>query len=96
MGYRISYGESVQKIEIQEKPTGNKSNKKLFLIAAIVLVLLAVWSFSDRLTEYLIPVDPKITRSAVTTMVSDIGAGEPVGEAVTAFCKEIIAGAQES
>ena len=96
MGYRISYGENVQKIEIQEKPAGKRSNKKYFLVAAIVAVLLAAWSFSDRLTEYLIPGDPEITRSAMTTMVAEIGSGESVGEAVTAFCKEIIAGAQVS
>jgi hypothetical protein len=44
------------------------------------------------LRDLLLPGDEEITASALEGMVSDLRAGEPVREAVEAFCREILAG----
>lgn len=42
--------------------------------------------------DLLLPGDEDITAAALEGIVSDLRAGEPLGEALETFCKEIIAG----
>jgi hypothetical protein len=46
------------------------------------------WWFRDLL----LPGDEQVTSAALEGMVSDLRSGEPIGEAVETFCREILAG----
>ena len=58
----------------------------------LLLGLLAVgYRYRERVVDWLIPGDDAITTVAAETLIADLRAGVPAGEAVTAFCEEIIA-----
>jgi hypothetical protein len=42
--------------------------------------------------DLLLPGDEQVTSAALEGMVSDLRSGEPIGEAVETFCREILAG----
>ena len=89
MSYCIKYDPEKKKIYPQ-KATG----KPRWLILALVLVVLLFAAqkldTSGKIKSILLPGDPQTTSAALSTMITEIREGEPVGEAVTAFCLEII------
>lgn len=87
MGYRIVYGRKERK---------RISPKKIGAIFAVMIVVAILMLPSSRavVAEILLPGDPEVTASALQTLVSDLGEGQGIGDAVTAFCHEIIAGGQ--
>lgn len=64
------------------------------MAAGLLLVCLLVrllWPASmDKLRQMLIPGDPEVTGRAASEMVSQLHEGVPVGDAVQAFCREIL------
>lgn len=66
--------------------------KKAFTLAFILAGIIYVKTYG--LPDFLIPGDPEITVPATQSMISDLKAGEPLDDAITAFCLEIINGAQ--
>ena len=64
--------------------------------AAIAAAGLAVTLMVPRgrlwVRDILLPGDEDITAAALEGMVSDLRSGEPLGDAVETFCKEILAG----
>lgn len=87
MGYRIVYGKQEKKII---------PFKRIGVIAAVIAVsAMLLWPASrSAVAEILLPGDAEITAKALQTMAEELGEGQGIGEAVTAFCQEIIAGGQ--
>lgn len=91
MGYRIQYDPEQNK----KYPSKVRAIKQKYLlltavmIAGFVLGVLGIKN-SNALKRMLLPGDPQVTESAFNAMVTDIRAGESVGDAVTAFCLEIM------
>jgi hypothetical protein len=87
MGYRIVYGKQEKKIV---------SPKKIWLIVpAVILFALLLWPAGrNTVRDIILPGDPDVTTAALQTLVSELGDGQGFGEAMTAFCKEIITGGQ--
>lgn len=89
MGYRIEYDSEKNKIY----PISTTRKPKWLIIALAVMVALFVLQKLDtnQATRYLLlPGDPEITSSAFSAMVENIREGTLIGDAVTAFCLEII------
>lgn len=93
MGYRIEY-ETVGRHK-------QSSKKNWTGMTAGILVLLLVFGAMTIKTvglewvqEVLLPGDPDVTAAALENMVEDLKDGNSFGEAVTAFCKEIMKHAQ--
>lgn len=87
MSYKISYGEPSQK--------ALHSSFRLPVVAGLVLTLaiLARIFYPDatkQLTEALLPVTSDSSQKAMEVFVENIKAGESFGDAVTAFCQEIL------
>jgi hypothetical protein len=59
------------------------------LLSAIFLVI----TIYNGSANWLLPGDPAVTEAALRKMIENLSQGEAFGDAVTAFCKEIIAGA---
>lgn len=43
-----------------------------------------------KLQEFLLPGEPTVTQEAFDTMIDKIQDGEPVREALTAFCQKVV------
>ena len=90
MGYRIEYGQSAVKIPIIDK----KKKRFPFLLIGVGVLLAAMLLPQTRvmLRDFLLPGDSAVTAAAMETFIDDLQAGQSIGEAVTVFCREIIAG----
>ena len=89
MSYRIEYNPEKNR----KYPMPRTKNGKWVMVALTAVVLmfaLLKLDESQTIRSWLIPGDPEITTAAFSNMVADIRNGEPAGEAVTAFCLEII------
>lgn len=87
MAYQVSYSGSYQKKDIQTKE--KNVLVKVVGICVIVIGLLLI----PAVRSFLIPGDTAVTKSAVSNFKSNIEAGAPLDESFTAFCKEILEGA---
>ena len=90
MAYKISYGSA-------RDVSNPKSRFRLWLsaVAAIVfglaiLVRLVFPEETKLVTEALFPLTSASSREALEVFSQNINAGESFGDAVTAFCREII------
>jgi len=90
MGYRIRYNREKDK----QFPMKQRRTWKKRLICLTVLMFLlgcvAEWHNGTVLKKLLIPGDPAKTEAALTEMIDDIRSGESFGDAINAFCKEIL------
>lgn len=92
MAYRINYTPEDTKRYPHPQSSRDIPWKKyctLFLILVCTLYLKLC-----GIPDFLIPGDAEVTKQATQTMIADIKAGEPLDDAVTAFCIEIIHSAQ--
>lgn len=64
----------------------------LFLFVAIVVSGVRLFRDTDAIV-CLLPGDPEITAAALDELRQDLYDGQPIQEALTAFCREIIDGA---
>lgn len=85
MGYFVSYGPQYPK----PAPRG----KKWLLVVLVLLVVLGVRYFAGQIPwEQLIPGDTAVTVAAMENLADALSQGESVGQAITAFCQQILAG----
>ena len=95
MGYRIVYGG-----EPEYRGRYKMRGRSVVFYLAVCLVLFGVLTMKfwpegrEVLQEVLLPGDPAVTRQALHNMAEDLKAGEAIGDAVAAFCREIVDGAQ--
>lgn len=92
MSYRITYtsfGEEKKMPESKRKWTGVAA---AVLVMVLVIGAIAVKNTGLRWVQtFLLPGDPAVTAAALEDMVEDLKNGDSLGEAVTAFCREIVA-----
>lgn len=86
MGYRIVYGED----PFYKKPESHFRLRLMTAAFALVFVLLVrcCWPQGTRLLRKALL--PGTQEAAFSRMAQEIRAGEPVGEAVTAFCRSVV------
>lgn len=87
MGYRITY-------EKQEKGKIPRKKIVLIMVGTIIAALLLWPAGRSCLRELILPGDAEVTAEAFQGLAEDLGEGESLGDAITAFCKEIIANGQ--
>lgn len=88
MAYRIVYGP-------EPKPKQKGSKRWIaMLCAAALLAGLFLTGAGESLKNWLLPGDPEVTAAALDSLVQGIREGEDLGDAVGAFCREIVENAQ--
>lgn len=60
-----------------------------------LLVAAVLWMRLYGVPDFLIPGEPEQTKTAAAEMVNNLQKGAALDDAVTAFCQDIINGAQE-
>lgn len=89
MAYEIRYGSS--KLDHKQKPKQWKWIPAVILIIFVIGILTT--DVEKTVLHWLLPGDPVVTVAALGHLQDNLQAGDPIGEAVTAFCREIIDGA---
>ena len=91
MGYIISYhGADSVKIPTVPRRSRMLSLTLGFFLAFLLLTRLFWPAGSAKLRQFLIPGDPDVTGHAAALLVEELRTGEPAGEAIKAFCSEIL------
>ena len=94
MAYRIDYStHSSPKIDSPGKQRITAMAAGFFLLF-LLLVNLFWPAGTEIVRQALIPGDPEVTVTAVDNLVSGLKDGQQLSDAVTAFCREIIANAE--
>lgn len=87
MAYRIIYCNKnrVYKYRIM-------SRRKIVIICGLIFItaIIVLNIYGENILRALIPGDPEITGHAFNQLADDLKSGEPVQQAVAAFCQEII------
>lgn len=89
MSYKIRYKVAGKR----HYPTGARPPKSAFVVAVIMLlfVVVSLWYGS---TLWILPGDPQVTASALEKLIEQLSEGAAFSEAVTVFCREVVAGAR--
>lgn len=92
MGYQVQYGKVRKMRSVQERGVVSPSTIIRCFIAlfAVLGICWGAWNH-EVLRDYLIPGDADITSAAVKHLTESLEDGVPLPDAVTAFCKEIVA-----
>lgn len=90
MSYRIAY-QSIEKLRGAEK---RRRSVGTLLGMGVVLGMLALslgwpWCFA-RLRQWCLPGDPDTTVAALSRLQEDLRQGQPLTEALTAFCQQVM------
>lgn len=94
MGYQIKYGATAVKIPVLENtPKKEKNTRPVWLIPVIVTGIIIALGWTGNL-DFLIPGDKVVTKKAFSEMVEQVQQGEQIGNAITAFCREILDNAE--
>lgn len=88
MGYRIVYGKEPVMVQPRRK-SSLRLWTAVFALVFMVLVRCCWPGGTEILRQYLLPRETAAT-AAFRQLAQSIQSGEPAGEAVTAFCREIV------
>ena len=93
MGYCIEYNpESNKRFPIRNT---NKKAWPFVVVTCLLVIALLVYNVGqERIKTWLLPGDSQITEAALKNLVGELKDGEPISDAFTTFCQEIIDNAQ--
>lgn len=90
MSYKISYGETDRRTAKRQKTHFLRPAMAVLIIATAIALRLFYPEETKKLTETLFPLTSASSQKALEVFSQNIKAGESFGDAVTAFCLEII------
>lgn len=97
MAYRIDYGPAIPKKKQKIFPKLRLQALTAVLLLLFVLGVKYAWpAGTAKLRQALLPNGSSATGQAVAALTERIGNGEAIGDAVTAFCQEILKNAQDA
>ncbi len=90
MAYKIDY----IPVGRRQYATNRKIPNWVISSAIILSLFVAFLALTVRYgsADWLLPGDPNVTKAALTELIEELKAGEQFGDAVTAFCREVIHG----
>ena len=95
LGYRIEYGPGGAVMRPEKRRDGNLLGLTLGFFLLFCSVSSHFWPEKwQRVSDYLIPGDPAVTRAAFSELTAQLHSGSSVEDAVVAFCREIVDGAE--
>ena len=94
MSYRVEYGVSGESVFINTDKLRRKKRGVRIICAMLVVAVLAYGIVNGWIWDFFFPGHNEITKAAAENMIAEIREGEPVADAVTAFCKEIVQNGQ--
>ena len=90
MSYNILYNPELK----MQYPPIRKSRKEINTKPLFILLFVVIAGYilvQSGAAQFLLPGDAKITTAAFSSMIKQVGAGEPVGDAVVTFFQDVIA-----
>lgn len=91
MGYKIQYDPGNNKKYPTAMPL-HRNKTRLYLVGGVIIagVLALIIRHQSSVLNWLLPGDFSATSAAFEGLIVDVRSGIPAGQAITAFCKEII------
>ena len=90
MGYTVHYQpEEKKRYPVIKKPAPVKA-KMIFLSLFLVMSLLVVRRWAERIGDFLLPGNGPVTRQASERFFRNIKQGQPLKTAFSEFCIEIV------
>lgn len=90
MSYSIHYNPELNRKYPEQKTQRRIPLKKILIPIAIFVS--AYILIQTGWVKFLLPGNPDVTASALTTLTERVGNGEPIKDAIYCFCEEIING----
>lgn len=91
MSYTINYETVAPKaVKGTFEPKLKKASIKLIVITAIIGLVWLITPVRVAVLDFLLPGKGDITRKAAGEFIADVKQGEPIKEAFTEFCIEIV------
>lgn len=90
MAYRIEYGPPFQPPQKKRSTTRLRIMTAACLLLFVLLVRQAWPEGTEKLRQFLLPGEPTVTQEAFYSMIEGIQDGVPMGDALTAFCQQIV------
>lgn len=87
VGYRIEYGSGMAK----RRKVRQRRIPALWLVLCAAAAALMIPGVRMALWQWMLPGDGVVTAEALGELVTNLREGESFGEAVSVFCREIIA-----
>jgi hypothetical protein len=90
LGYSLKYEQGVVKTTFNEnKIKIDKKRITITVLGCVIVAILMLSGKSNEMREYIFPGNADVTEAALNTLITDIKDGESLGDAISAFCKEI-------
>ena len=90
MGYQISYNPEDDHKYPPCQPMKRGKWACWVMVCAVLFGMVGIPKVRSKLEMLLIPGDVQVTKAAFSDMLDQIQTGQPIDEAVSAFCREII------
>ena len=91
MAYRIEYDpEGIKRSKVKQVGKGSALTTILLTIVLVVGAVGIKVSALPWIEHYLIPADPAVTAAALEELAADLREGEPIADAVSTFCQQIL------
>lgn len=90
MGYIIQY-DPEKNAQYPSKAVRHGRKGRYFVIAIFLcMIFVLAIRYRSAVQDWLIPGDTAVTTAAFETFSDEVRNGKPLGEAIAAFCKEVI------
>lgn len=90
MAYQIQYGQTVTRVEFDERKQRGKSGfiQKLIVVIVALICIYALKTCVDH--DILIPGNKQITKAAFSELTEDMKEGRPFVPAFSDFCRKVV------
>ena len=92
MSYYVEYNPELH-MKYPSVGNGNNKMKRFKILFALMILIGGGCYFRNEIIDIIVPGDNAVTVSAVSSLVENVKAGEPVYESLVTFCEEIIVNA---
>lgn len=89
--YAVNYGSNDLDKYPEQKASGIRKKRYLITMLLLLTAVLLVFRFKTQVVNWLIPGDDQVTLQHTEDLLSNLREGVPIGDALTAFCEDIVA-----
>lgn len=89
MSYKVQYHPELNR-KYPASSASHKRNGRKIIFFSLLAILVGVLLIQSDVFHYLLPGNPEVTAAAFASLVTEVGEGESVTEAIVKFCNDII------
>ena len=94
MGYRISYEKGAEKTYIRKREKRVSRSHVVPIVMTLFVIAALLCIKNTEIRQMLLPGDGAVTEEAINNLIHSVQNGSALGDAITAFCQEILQSAR--